>query len=147
MAAARRHADTRGVHVETLSADLVRTVDAIELPPVGSGVLARSERRDAYPIFVTRSPEETIERLLQVIGDARVAVITDERVADLYGPLVFGALRKAGVRPDVAAVPAGERHKTMRQATELLDWLTGTQISRRDLILTLGGGVVIDMGG
>ena len=44
-------------------------------------------------------------------------------------------------------MPAGERHKTLMQAVELLDWLTGTQIGRRDLVCCLGGGVVIDMGG
>ena len=140
-------ADTSRVHVETLSPDLVRTVDDIDLPPVGGEVVANAERRDSYPIVVTRSPEDTIERLLQAVGDRRVAVITDERVAELYGPLVLGALRKAGVRPEVAAVPAGERHKTLTQAVELLDWLTGTQIGRRDLVCCLGGGVVIDMGG
>jgi hypothetical protein len=123
----RTGADTRAVHMETLSPELVHTVDAIELPPVGSAVLGQAERRDTYPIFVTRSPEETTERLLQAIGDAHVAVITDETVADLYGALVFGALQKAGVKPEIAAVPAGERHKTIRQATDLLDWLTGTR--------------------
>ena len=133
--------------VEVLSADLVRTVDSIDLPPVGDDVVARAERRDAYPIAVTRSPEQTIERLLECVGDARVAVITDETVAALYGPLVVGALHKAGVRPELATVPAGERHKTLRQAHELLDWLTGTQLGRRDLVVNLGGGVVIDMGG
>jgi 3-dehydroquinate synthase len=135
------------MEVEVLSRDLVRTVDAIELPSVGEEVVARAERRDAYPIVVTRSPEETIERLLQLIGDAKVAVITDETVGALYGPLVVGALQKAGLEPEVATVPSGERHKTMRQACSLLCWLTGTQIGRRDVILTLGGGVVIDMGG
>ena len=143
----RLRADTRGVPVEALSGDLLRTVDAIELPPAGAEVVGRAERRDAYPIVVTRSPEETVERLLRVVGDAKVAVITDETVAGLYGPLVVGALQKAGVDTEVAAVPAGERHKTLRQAFELLDWLTGTQIGRRDLIVNLGGGVVIDMGG
>jgi 3-dehydroquinate synthase len=133
--------------VQVLSGDLVHTVDAIELPEPGSEVLGRAERTDSYPIVVTRSPEETVERLLQAIGDARVAVITDETVADLYGPLVVGALEKAGVGVEVATVPAGERHKTLRQAFELLDWLTGTQIGRRDVIVNLGGGVVIDMGG
>jgi len=33
------------------------------------------------------------------------------------------------------------------QAFELLDWLTGTQLTRRDVIVTFGGGVVVDMGG
>jgi 3-dehydroquinate synthase len=133
--------------VEVLSSDLVHNFDAIELPALGGEVLCRAERADSYPIVVTRSPEETVERLLQVIGGAKVAVITDATVAELYGPLVPGALGKAGVSAEVATVPAGERHKTLRQAFELLDWLTGTQLGRRDVIVNLGGGVVIDMGG
>jgi 3-dehydroquinate synthase len=140
-------AQTAAVAVEALSGDPVHAVDSIELPAIGSDVIARAERRDAYPIVVTRSPEETIERLLQVVDGAHVAVITDETVGALYGPLVVGALQKAGVEPEIATVPAGERHKTLRQAFELLDWLTGTQIGRRDVVVTLGGGVVIDMGG
>ena len=133
--------------VDLLSRDLVHTVDAIELPEPGSEVVAHSERRDAYPIVVTRSPEETLERLVRLIGDSRVAVITDETVHELYGSLLLDALDKAGIEPEVGVVPAGERHKTMTQAFDLLNWLTGTQVGRRDLILAFGGGVVIDMGG
>jgi 3-dehydroquinate synthase len=133
--------------VELLSRDLVHTIDAIELPAPGAPVQARAERHDSYPIVVTRSLEPTVERLLELIGDAQVAVITDETVAALHGHTVVGALRRAGIEPEVAAVPAGERHKTLKQAFELLDWLTGTQLGRRDLIVNLGGGVVIDMGG
>ena len=133
--------------VEVLSSALVHTVDAIELPPLDQEVFGRAERRESYPIVVTRSPEETIERLLRCIGDRNVAVITDETVAALYGPLVVGALERAGVSVELAVVPAGERHKTLGQAFDLLDWLTGTQIGRRDVVVNLGGGVVIDMGG
>jgi 3-dehydroquinate synthase len=133
--------------VELLSGAQVHSVDRIELPAHGARVEARARRADSYAIVVTRTPEQTLERLLQLVGDRHVAVITDENVAELYGPLVIGALRKAGVEPEVASVPAGERHKTLRQAFELLDWLTGTQVGRRDIIVNLGGGVVIDMGG
>ena len=132
---------------ELLSRHLVHTVDAIELPPLGAPVEGRAERRDSYPIVVTRSFEQTVEQLLELIGDAHVAVITDETVAELYGPVIVGALAKSGLEPEVATVPAGERHKTPARALELLDWLTGTQVGRRDVILALGGGVVIDMAG
>ena len=71
------------------------------------------------------------------MGDAKVALITDRTVAELHGRAVIDALEKAGVEPEVAIVPAGERHKTLRQAFELLDWLTGTQLSRRDVIVLL----------
>lgn len=130
-----------------LSTDLLHTVDAIELPPLDEEVFARAGRHDSYPIVVTRSPEETVEQLLRFVGDANVAVITDETVAALYGPLVVDALEEAGTVVEVTAVPAGERNKTLGQAFELLDWLTGTQIGRRDVVVALGGGVVIDMGG
>lgn len=135
------------VPLETLSPDQLHNVDAIGLPEPGGEVVGRSERRDSYPIVVTRRPEETVERLLRLVGDASVAVITDTTVERLYGDLLLGALDKAGINPEVAVVPAGERHKTLGQAAELLDWLTGTQIGRRDVIVLLGGGVVIDMGG
>jgi 3-dehydroquinate synthase len=132
---------------ELLSRDLVHTLDAIELPAPGTAVEGRARRQDSYPILVTRSFEETVERLLELVGDAHVAVITDEIVAELYGPVIIRGLERSGLEPDLATVPPGERHKTLRQAFELLDWLTGTQVGRRDVIVNLGGGVVIDMGG
>ena len=132
---------------ELLSRDLVHTLDAIELPAPGTPVEGRAGRQESYPILVTRSCEQTVERLLQLVGDAQVAVITDENVAGLYGPVIIGALEKAGLEPELATIPAGEQHKTLGQAFELLDWLTGTQVGRRDVIVNLGGGVVIDIGG
>jgi 3-dehydroquinate synthase len=132
---------------ELLGRDLLYTRDTIELPALGDPVEGRAERSDTYPIVVTRSVAETVERLAELIGEAKVAVITDRTVADLHGPALLGALAQAGIAPEVAAIPSGERHKTPVQALELLDWLTGTQIARRDAIVTFGGGVVIDMGG
>jgi 3-dehydroquinate synthetase len=83
-----------------------------------------------------------VERLLRLVGDANVAVITDDNVAKLYGPLVIGALKKAGIDTEVAAVRAGEKHKTLHQAVELLDWLTGTQKAAfiTGTVLAIDGG-------
>jgi 3-dehydroquinate synthase len=139
--------DTRRVTVELLGRDLVRTVDSIGLPAAPHPVEGRASREDAYTIHVTTSLADTAERLIDLIGGAKVALLTDRNVMDLYGPTLVRALERAGISPEVAVIPPGERHKTVRQACELLDWLTGTQIGRRDVIVTLGGGVVIDMGG
>ena len=139
--------DTPGMPIELLTRDLVRTVDSIELPPADHPVEGRSARDDAYTIHVTTSLEVTVERLLELIGSRRVAILTDSTVMDLYGATFVRALERHGIHPEVGVVPAGERHKTLSRAFELLDWLTGTQIGRGDVILNLGGGVVIDMGG
>jgi hypothetical protein len=139
--------DTRRVTVELLGRDLVRTVDSIGLPAAPHPVEGRASREDAYTIHVTTSLADTAERLIELIGGAKVALLTDGNVMDLYGPTLVRALERAGISPEVAVIPPGERHKALRQACDLLDWLTGTQIGRRDMIVTLGGGVVIDMGG
>lgn len=133
--------------IELVSRDLVRTIDAIKLPAPDHPVEGRSGREDSYSIHVTTSLEATVERVLELIGRRRVALLTDTTVMELYGPTVLRGLDRYDIHPEVAVVPAGERHKTLTQAFELLDWLTGTQIGRRDVILNLGGGVVIDMGG
>ena len=114
---------------ELLSADLLHTRDAIDLPPPGEAVEAWAERRDTYPILVTRSLPETLAHLIDLIDDAHVAVITDRTVAELHGGELLRGLRDAGLEPEVVAIAAGERHKTLPQALELLDWLTGTQIA------------------
>jgi 3-dehydroquinate synthase len=132
---------------ELLSRDLLHTRDAIDLPPPGEPVVGRAERSDSYPITVTRSLPETLAHLLDLIGEAHVAVITDRTVAGLHGQALLRGLGDAGLEPEVVAVAPGERHKTLPQALELLDWLTGTRLGRRDVIVTFGGGVVVDMGG
>jgi 3-dehydroquinate synthase len=133
--------------VQLLSRDLLHTRDAIGLPSPGEPVEGRAERRDCYPIVVSRSLPETLEEVVRLIGDAHVALITDRTVASLHGDALLRGLADAGAEPEVVAIPAGERHKTLPQALQLLDWLTGTQLTRRDVIVTFGGGVVVDMGG
>jgi len=132
---------------ELLSRDLLHTRDAIALPAPGDPVEGRAARSDTYPIVVTTFLSETLDELLALIGDASVAVITDRTVAELHGEALTRGLGAAGVAPELVAIPAGERHKTLPQAAELLDWLTGTQLGRRDVIVTFGGGVVVDLGG
>jgi 3-dehydroquinate synthase len=132
---------------ELLSRDLLHTRDAIGLPELGETVEARAERRDSYPIFVTRSLGQAVDRLRGLLAEANVVLITDRTVANLHGTALLRSLAALDIHPEVATLPAGERHKTLGQAFDLLDWLSGTQLTRRDVIVTFGGGVVNDLGG
>ncbi|HEX7299593.1 MAG TPA: 3-dehydroquinate synthase family protein [Solirubrobacteraceae bacterium] len=124
------------------------TRDAFELPThEGRPVLGRSSRADAYPIYVTRTMPEALLRLRDLIGDARVALVTDATVHDLLGPTFLGGLKELGIEPHVAVVPAGEVHKSLDQAVRLWHWLAISPLGRRDVVLTFGGGVVNDMAG
>jgi 3-dehydroquinate synthase len=82
-------------------------------------------------------------------GPRRIAVITDETVAKLHLEAVLEALR-AGVacrETPVLTVAPGEDSKSPEVAAGLYQALAEARIDRSDLIVTLGGGVVGDVGG
>jgi 3-dehydroquinate synthase len=47
----------------------------------------------------------------------------------------------------VHAVPPGEGSKSLARACGLWDWLAGSRLARRDVLVNFGGGVIADLGG
>lgn len=83
----------------------------------------------------------------EVCDASRVALVTDETVADRYGSVVDIALAQAKYRTVSLTVPAGETSKNWALAGELLEELATAGLSRTDAIVALGGGVVGDLAG
>ena len=77
----------------------------------------------------------------------RIALITDARVGALYGTRALRALERAGLAPELLAVPAGERSKSAARLAFLWNALAGLGLDRDDAIVALGGGVVGDLAG
>lgn len=124
-----------------------RVHDRLPLPGPRTQVEGRARRSDRYPIHVTRSHTETLERLAPLVSGRSVGVITDDIVEALFAPRLLDGLRDIGCDVLARSVPAGEASKSVEQAVALWDWLARSTLARRDVILTLGGGVVADLGG
>ena len=75
------------------------------------------------------------------------AVVTDSNVAPLYLETVTASLQAAGFTPVSFVFPAGEQSKNGETYLALLEFLAASQITRSDVILALGGGVVGDLTG
>ena len=76
-----------------------------------------------------------------------VAVISDDTVMPLYGQTVCAGLRDAGFTVLSYAIPSGESAKNLTTYGEVLTFLARNRLSRSDLLLALGGGVVGDLVG
>ncbi|BCK84462.1 3-dehydroquinate synthase [Pusillibacter faecalis] len=87
------------------------------------------------------------QRLWEVLGRCRIAVITDDTVAPLYLDAVSESLRSAGVSVSSYIFPAGECSKTLATLSDILEFLAGEHLTRTDCVAALGGGVVGDMAG
>ena len=76
-----------------------------------------------------------------------VAIISDSNVWPLYGHTVETALAGNGYRVCSYIFPAGEASKNPETYLKILNFLAEEHVTRSDLIIALGGGVVGDMTG
>ena len=83
----------------------------------------------------------------QVKTDCKTAIISDGNVWPLYGDAVCKALSNAGFEQMHYIMPAGEESKNCDQYLKILNFLAENEITRGDMLIALGGGVVGDMTG
>jgi 3-dehydroquinate synthase len=99
----------------------------------------------AYSITIGVGTRHQLADSVAQLGEVlRVAIIADQRVADLHLDRLVEALR---TEPIVLRFPSGEASKSLRWAERLYAELAEARLARRDLIVTLGGGVAGDLGG
>lgn len=80
-------------------------------------------------------------------GARRVAVVSDSRVAALYGRPSLRSLRRAGLEASLIEVPRGEQGKAPHPLAALWSCFADLKLTRRDAVVALGGGVVGDVAG
>ncbi len=93
--------------------------------------------------LIDRLPELLSRHNLQ----GELVIISDERVAGLYGERVLTGLGAAGRPAHLLQVPEGEESKSLAQCEALWRKLIAGGFNRSAIILALGGGVVGDLAG
>jgi len=86
-------------------------------------------------------------RIAAICKGEMAALVTDDTVNELYGDTVEQSLRAAGYATTRFVFPHGEQSKNMETYTSLLCALTAANLTRSDVVVALGGGVVGDLAG
>ena len=86
-------------------------------------------------------------QLIPLKPPRRVAIISNQRVFDLYGRDVVRSLKAAGFKPLEWLMPEGERYKSFGILEKAVTFLSENRFERDDLVMALGGGVVGDLAG
>jgi 3-dehydroquinate synthase len=102
----------------------------------------------SYSITIGAGVMERIGPMLQAGGFAkRYGIISDDRVAALYGEQVQHSLRQAGIGCELIVFPQGEASKHLTTIGTLASSLAERGFDRSDGLLALGGGVTGDITG
>lgn len=76
-----------------------------------------------------------------------VGIITNSTVNERYGNTIRDHLRSASIVTRTVLIPEGEAYKTLASAEQIMSALIAQGMERSGTILTLGGGVITDLGG
>lgn len=80
-------------------------------------------------------------------GVQKVCIVSDSNVFPLYGRNIMAELQSSGLTVCSFVFPSGEESKNGTTYLELLQHLAAHQLTRTDLIIAVGGGVVGDLAG
>lgn len=83
----------------------------------------------------------------KLLGACKAAIISDSNVWPLYGESVVNSLQEQGFTVCNFVFPAGEESKNGTTYLNILSFLAEQQLTRSDLLIALGGGVVGDIAG
>lgn len=101
-----------------------------------------------YEIKIGSGLLTSIGQEAAALGKAsKVCIVSDSNVFPLYGTCVTESLERAGFVVSNFVFSAGEHMKNGNTFMSLLNSLADMQLTRSDLIVALGGGVVGDLAG
>lgn len=106
------------------------------------------ELHSGYTVYIEQGLLDNCgEYIEKVCSGRRAVIVSDSNVAPLYAQRVADSLRKSGFETALFTIEAGEESKTPENLIEAADFCAESGLTRSDVIVALGGGVITDMAG
>lgn len=101
-----------------------------------------------YNILIEAGILKDCGKHIKKISDAeKITVVTDSNVDKIYSKQVIDSLTENGYKVKLHVFPAGEKNKRLNTISDMYNTFADFQMSRKDLVVALGGGVTGDMAG
>ena len=101
-----------------------------------------------YDVYIGGGLLERAGHLIRPVARSfRAMLITDDIVDNLYGEAVLASLKAAGFQTAKHVFVHGEALKNIATWTAILEDAAEQKLTRKDLLVALGGGVVGDIAG
>ena len=107
----------------------------------------KSQINNSYLIYFEKSFDSLSEKLSPFVKNKICAIVSNPTVWPLYGNFVAKAVETAGGNFVKILLPDGEKFKNLNEIEKLLEKCVENNLSRKSLLIALGGGVVGDMTG
>lgn len=104
--------------------------------------------KNSYDIVIEKGVLSQLgDQVRKVFSGEKIAVVTDENVAKYHLGTVVKSLRESGFDVSSLILPAGEATKSLGTLPKLYSYFIESGLTRSDLVVALGGGVIGDIAG
>lgn len=101
-----------------------------------------------YDIFIEKGSFKNLGReIKKIYKNRKIAVITDDNLNRIYGKELVDNLEENGFNVKLISVKPGEGSKSLNVLERVYNQLLDFNITRADMIVAFGGGVVGDLSG
>ncbi len=101
-----------------------------------------------YDILVSSGLiKESGKLVKEALRGKRALIVTDDIVDKLYTETVKESLERENIITSVCVLKNGETNKNIESIYDIYSSLAKNELSRKDMIIALGGGVIGDMAG
>ncbi|MEE1085651.1 MAG: 3-dehydroquinate synthase [Schaedlerella sp.] len=101
---------------------------------------------NSYPIYIEKGVlAQAGNYISQIFSGKKIVIISDDNVFSLYGETLINSL--GGYECHTMVLPHGESTKSFQTLPEIYAAMLEAKISRSDLVIALGGGVIGDLAG
>lgn len=101
-----------------------------------------------YKVYIEKGISSSCAEIIKPFcKGSKALIISDTNVAPLYGNKVKESLEASGVDTAMFIIEAGEESKTPENLIKAMECAIDAELTRSDVIVSLGGGVVTDLGG
>ena len=102
----------------------------------------------SYQIIIEKGLINRVsEEISSVYKGKKIFIITDDNVNKYYGGKISEELKKNGFEVNLLSLKPGEETKNFNTLPIVYDELLNFNLTRSDLIIALGGGVIGDLAG
>lgn len=103
---------------------------------------------NSYPIHIENGIlAKTGELVSEVFSRKKIMIVSDDNVFPLYGEIITKALSDSGFECHSFVLPYGEPTKSFQSLPKIYEALINAKLTRSDLLIALGGGVIGDLAG
>ena len=102
----------------------------------------------SYSIYIENNIlKDTGSYIEKVYSGKKIMIVSDDNVFPLYGDIIIKALSDSGFECHSFVLPHGEPTKSFQSLPKIYEALINAKLTRSDLLIALGGGVIGDLAG